>query len=234
MIKGIIFDFDGLILDTEYAIFQSWQELFQSQGAHLDVQRWLGVVGTIEDELDYFDEIEAQTGQKQDWKELRQERQRREWELVNALPVLPGVLSYLESARKMGLKTGIASTSPREWVGSLLERHGLAGYFDCIRTREYTTHLKPNPEPYLVTLRDMGLGADQTIALEDSPPGVASAKGAGLYCVAVLNQLTRLMPLDHADLVLVSLADLSLEGLVNQVQSRKNGRSRSGDMGGEG
>jgi beta-phosphoglucomutase-like phosphatase (HAD superfamily) len=132
----------------------------------------------------------------------------------------------------MGFKIGIASTSDREWVGNLLERHSLTGYFDCIRTREYTTQLKPNPEPYLVTLRDMGLNADQTIALEDSPPGVASAKGAGLYCVAVLNRLTRLMPLDHADLVLASLTDLHLEELVNQVQGKKNGRSMEGDPGG--
>jgi beta-phosphoglucomutase-like phosphatase (HAD superfamily) len=132
----------------------------------------------------------------------------------------------------MGLKTGMTSTSSRDWVGDLLERHGLTGYFDCIRTREYTTHLKPDPEPYLVTLRDMGLSADQVFALEDSPPGVASAKGAGLYCVAVLNQLTRLMALDHADQVLASLADLPLEELVNQVQGRKNGRTRSGDPGG--
>jgi HAD superfamily hydrolase (TIGR01509 family) len=221
MIEGLLFDFDGLMLDTEWAIYQSWIELYHSYDAHLDTTEWLKVVGTIDDELDYCKDIQAQTGLTLDWENLSRLRRQREMELVAALPLLPGVLSYLEDARRLGLRLGMASTSNWEWVSGHLSQRGLLEYFECIHTREFVSKLKPDPEPYLSVLAMMELDASQAIVLEDSPPGVTSAKRAGLFCVAVPNRLTRLLPLDHADLVLDSLADLPLEELL----ARLNGKS---------
>jgi len=222
MIKALLFDFDGLMIDTEWSIYLSWQELYQSCGARLNMTEWLKVVGTIDDELDYFEDIQAQTGLSLDWKSVGRKRRQRELELVASAPVLPGVLSYLEDARRLGLRLGMASTSNWEWVSGHLSQRGLLDYFECIHTREYVSKLKPDPEPYLSVLATMGLEASQAIALEDSPPGVTSAKRAGLFCVAVPNQLTRLLSLDHADLVLASLADLPLEGLLHRLNGNAN------------
>jgi len=220
MIKGLLFDFDGLMLDTEWAIYQSWTELYQSYGAHLDTTEWSQVVGTIDDELDYCEDIQAQTGLSLDWENVSRLRRQRELELVAALPLLPGVLSYLEDSRRLGLRLGMASTSSWEWVSGHLSQRGLLEYFECIHTREVVSKLKPDPEPYLSVLAMMELDASQAFVLEDSPPGVTSAKRAGLFCVAVPNRLTRLLPLDHADLVLDSLADLPLEELIGRLNSK--------------
>ena len=221
MINALLFDFDGLMIDTEWSIYQSWQELYQSYGAHLETANWVKVVGTIDDELDYFEDIRAQTGLTLDWKSIGRQRRQRELELISDSPVLPGVLSYLEDARRLGLRLGMASTSNWEWVSGHLRQRGLLDYFECIRTREFVTRLKPDPEPYLSVLAAMNLEASQAFALEDSPPGITSAKRAGLFCVAVPNRLTRMLSVDHADLVLDSLADLPLEALLN----RLNGHS---------
>jgi HAD superfamily hydrolase (TIGR01509 family) len=217
MIKALLFDFDGLMVDTEWAIYQSWLELYQSFGLPLDAADWVKVVGIIDDELDYFKDIQAQTGLTPDWGTVGRLRRQRERELVSSLPALPGVLSYLEDARRLGLRLGMASTSSLEWVSEHLSQRGLLDYFECIRTRDHVSKLKPDPEPYLSVLNGMRLEASQALALEDSHPGVTSAKGAGLYCVAVPNRLTRLRPPDHADLVLDSLEDLSLEELLQRI-----------------
>jgi HAD superfamily hydrolase (TIGR01509 family) len=217
MIKGLLFDFDGLILDTEWPIFVSWQELYNSCGAHLDVADWVQVVGTFDNEKDYFDGIEAQTGLKRDWESLGRLRRQRELELIAKQPLLPGVLPYLQEARRLGLMLGIASSSPWEWVSGHLTQRGLVDYFDCIHTRERVNNLKPDPEPYLNLLAALRLDASQAIAFEDSPPGVASARRAGLFTVAVPNRLTRLLSLEGADLTLNSLAELTLHKLLQRV-----------------
>jgi beta-phosphoglucomutase-like phosphatase (HAD superfamily) len=111
----------------------------------------------------------------------------------------------------------MASTSNWEWVSGHLSQRGLLEYFECIRTRDHVSKLKPDPEPYLSVLAAMNLEASQAFVLEDSSPGITSAKRAGLYCVAVPNRLTRLLSVDHADLVLDSLADLPLEELLHRL-----------------
>lgn len=223
LIRSVIFDFDGLIMDTEYPIFQSWQELFHSQGGRLETSDWVHYVGTMDNERDFVEELEVQIGRKLDRKKLNDARWQRETELIAAQPLLPGVLSYLDDARRLGLKIGLASSSPWEWVGGHLTQRGLIDYFDCIRTRENVTRLKPEPELYYSVLAALELTPDQAIVLEDSSPGVTAARRAGLFCVAVPNQLTRLLPLDHANLLLKSLEDLSLEALLEKTAEARNG-----------
>ncbi len=217
MIKGLLFDFDGLILDTEWSIFESWQELYQDCGARLEVADWVDVVGTLDDEKDYFDQIEAQTGEKRDWSDLGIKRRQREQNLIDEQPILPGVIAYLQDARQLGLKLGIASSSHSDWVNGHLTHRGLIDYFDVIHTREKVTRYKPDPEPYLKLLVELGLAANQAIVLEDSPPGITSAKRAGLFCVAVPNRLTQILALEHADLRLDSLDQMSLNELLRYV-----------------
>ena len=217
MIKGLLFDFDGLILDTEWSIFQSWQELYQSNGALLDPEDWISAVGTLDDEKDYFDQIEDQTGLHRDWEPISTKRRQRELDLIAGQPILPGVIDYLQAAQDAGLKLGIASSSTWAWVSGHLHQRGLFEYFDVIHTREQVTRFKPDPEPYLNLLSALELKPGQAIALEDSLPGVLSAKRAGLFCVAVPNLITRLHPLDSADIMLESLEQMSLQALLKHV-----------------
>lgn len=131
---------------------------------------------------------------------------------------------YINDAKRLGLKLGLASSSPRNWVIDHLSRLELMAHFDCIKCAEDVQRTKPEPDLYQSVLKALEIRVDQVIALEDSPNGVLSAKRAGIFCVAVPNLLTRQLALDHADLRLNSLAELSLEKLLLEVQKKQKDR----------
>lgn len=218
-IQALIFDFDGLILDTEGPIFQSFQEMFDQHGASLPLEIWAQLIGTTEVTYNPFDDLEQQTGRKLDRTALDADRVLRELQLVAAQPVLPGVLDYLESAKRLGLRVGCASSSLGEWVWGHLRRLDLLHYFECIRTASDVQRTKPEPELYLTVLHEFGLRGEQAIALEDSPNGISAAKRAGLFTVAVPNPLTRQLTISHADLCLHSLEEMGLERVLQVAEN---------------
>jgi HAD superfamily hydrolase (TIGR01509 family) len=219
MIRALIFDFDGLILDTETPVFRSWQEFYASYGGSLDYTQWAQVVGTISTEADHFARLEAQIGYALDMKTLGPQRRQRESELIQSQPILPGVQEYLVEARMRGFKVGMASSSACQWVVGHLERLDLLKYFDSVRARDDVEQVKPAPELFLTVLEDLGAQPQEAVAFEDSPNGVRAAKAAGLMCVAVPNQITRQYSLAQADLLLDSLAELPLLSLIKKVES---------------
>ena len=222
MIRAIVFDFDGLILDTEYPDYMSWQEIYRAYGASLPLSAWERSIGSMD--LDLFDPyayLEAQLGRPVDREAIRAQRRSRFDELVAAQGVLPGVEDYLAGARRLGLKVGLASSSSRAWVTGCLAQFGLNGAtFDCLRCGDEVKRTKPDPELYLAVLAALAVRGEQAVALEDAPNGVAAAKAAGLYCVAVPNLLTRRLAFDQADLRLNSLADMPLEMLLEEVERK--------------
>ena len=226
--KALIFDFDGLILETEGADLRSWQELYEMYGGRLPFSMWADNIGTEEGPLDPALELEQQIGRKLDWSRLKPQRYARWVELVEAQAALPGVMEYLEEAKKMGVKIGLASCSPMDWLNRHLGRLGMLGYFDVIRGKEYVRVTKPDPAVYLAALEALQVGGEQAIAFEDSPNGVRAAKAAGLFCIVVPNGMTSVLPLDHADLRLNSLSDISLEKLLRKVNAMTNNPTHTG------
>jgi HAD superfamily hydrolase (TIGR01509 family) len=220
-VQAIIFDFDGLILDTELPEYQSWEEIYQSYGCHLPVSKWVVLIGAgyISGQFDPYAYLEEQFGQPIDRDAVRAKRRQRNTELLAVQQILPGVEDYIAEAKRLGLKIGLASSSPHDWVDGHLARLGLLEEFHCVKCSNDVTRTKPDPELYLSVLDAFSLQPEQAIALEDSANGVLAAKRAGLFCVAVPNPMTRELPLDHADLLLESLADLPLEDLIRRVSS---------------
>lgn len=224
MILGAVFDFDGLILETEEPIFRSWQEIYREFGCELAFEDWARIIGTTETDWDPLIALEQQLGGRlAQREEILQRECRRENELILAQPVLPGVEQYLQDARRLGLKIGLASSSNSAWVVGHLERLGLGGYFEVVRTSNDVEHTKPDPELYLSALEGLGVQPEQAVAFEDSPNGILAAKRAGMWCVAVPNALTRLLPVDHADLRLESLAVMPLENVIEELNARAGG-----------
>lgn len=222
MIRALIFDFDGLILDTELPAFLSWQEIYQEYGCCLPLSTWATCIGTSDaaDAVDALDYLEAQLGRPVDRHAVRCERQQREMELVKTQPILPGVENYITDAKRLGLKLALASSSSRDWLTQHLSRLGLRQRFDCIKCADDVRHTKPDPELYHAVLDALGVRADETIALEDSPNGIMAAKRAEVFCVVVPNSLTRHLSLVQADRRLASLADLPLERLLREIQEK--------------
>jgi HAD superfamily hydrolase (TIGR01509 family) len=229
MLKAIIFDFDGLILETETPVFQSWQELYRKFDQELTFDTWQAAIGTKESSFNPYRELEKRTGLEINWDELEPRRARREYELADRQPLLPGVLDYLEQARQLGLRLGLASSSEREWVEYHLRNRDLEHYFSVVKCAEDVLLTKPDPALYLDTLSGLGVSALEAFALEDSPLGALAAKRAGLFCVVVPNNLTRQMKFEAGDLELDSLDSLPLTDLMSLVQEKMgtNGRVKS-------
>jgi HAD superfamily hydrolase (TIGR01509 family) len=216
VIKALIFDFDGLILDTEVPEYQSWREIYQAHGCVLPLSKWVECIGTA-DAFDPYEYLEQQLGRSVDRAAIRARRHMRQAELMVTRSVLPGVEQYISEARNRGLKLGLASSSSRAWVTGYLSQLGLEAHFDSLKCSDDVERTKPNPALYLETLRALDVEAREAIALEDSPNGVLAAKRAGIFCVAVPNALTRQLSFDSADLMLSSLAELPLGELLSRV-----------------
>lgn len=217
MIRAIIFDFDGLILDTEISSYQTWQEIYAEYECELPFATWATCIGGSPQLFDPCAYLEEQIGRPIPREEVRQRRRKRHLELITAQSTLPGIETYLQDARQLGLRIGLASSSPHSWVDTHLERLGILGYFDSIQCFDDVTNTKPDPELYLAVLNALHVRGDEAIALEDSPNGVLAAQRAGIFCVAVPNPITNQLPLEHADMRLSSLADISLEELLIKV-----------------
>lgn len=217
-IRALIFDFDGVILDTETPDLHCWQEVYAEHGCRLELADYLAGVGGI-GLFDAYADLEAQLGVPLDRETLRATRRARYAELVVEQAILPGIESYVADARRLGLRLGVASSSPHEWVGSHLARLGLDRCFDCVTCRDDVARAKPDPDLYLKALDRLGVRADEAIAFEDSHNGVLAATAAGIFCVAVPNPVTRDLPLDRADLRLPSLAELPLASLLDHIQA---------------
>lgn len=225
MIKGLIFDFDGLVIDSEGAEYQAWQELFGRYGRELPLSVWSQAIGAAVDHFDALGYLESLLGQPLEEREsLQSWRRQRYLELAQAQPVLPGVRELIVEAREAGLRLGVASNSSRRWVVGHLTRLELVQSFDCIITMEDVELVKPHPALYLAAVEALGLKPEEAIAFEDSRNGVTAAKAAGLFCVAVLNPLTNKLPLGRADFTLTSLAGVSLAQLVALAEGASNGR----------
>ena len=217
-IKALIFDFDGLILDTETTLLRSWEEIFTEFGVSIPRNEWACMLWASMDPPAAYDIIEKHIGEPIDRDSIRARRARRELELLESEKTLPGVDDLIRAAKAQSLQLGVASNSCMEWVVGHLTNLGLRTYFDSVRCKDDVSRIKPAPDLYLAVLRDLDLQPDQAIAFEDSVEGVEAARQAGIFCVAVPNEVTRHLPVSKADLVVKSLMDMKLNDYIQKAQ----------------
>ncbi len=227
--KLVVFDFDGLILDTEVPVYDAWQEIYGEHGVTLAFDKWAQCIGTA-DTFDPCADLQISVGRALDAGALRGRHRARTDAMIARQAILPGVREYVDEARRLGLALGVASSSDRRWVEGHLQRLGLRVHFDVICCADDVPRVKPDPALYRAVLEATGVRAEEAVALEDSPNGVLAAKRAGLACVAVPNALTARLDLGHADLRLGSLADLPLAELLDRLHGRAGVRSRQGPV----
>lgn len=217
MIKGIVFDFDGIILDTETPIYQSWQDIYRENGFEFPFDQWSTTIGTADFAFDPYENLVKLTRNAIDSEQIRTKQAQLEYDYIIQKQPMPGVVDYLVSARDMGIQVGIASSSPFAWVDGHLTRLGLRQYFECIVTKEEVSLTKPYPFLYQKAVTKLNLYPYQVIAIEDAPFGVTAAQAAGIFAIAVPNELTKRMNLSHADLIIPSLAEISLANLLEKI-----------------
>ena len=219
MIKGIIFDFDGTIMDSETPVYQAWSEIYRQYNQFLPVELWRRIVGTTGGNFDPAKYLSDKLNNSVDIADLELQESNLERALLLDVAPLPGVSEYLAEASRLEIKLGISSSASADWVTSNLKRLELMHYFEAITTQEEVQFTKPYPYLYEKTLKKLDLYPYQVIAIEDSPFGVTAAKAAGIFVVAVPNEVTRFMKLDHADMILNSLADVTLPELITRIMA---------------
>jgi HAD superfamily hydrolase (TIGR01509 family) len=220
-VRAFLFDFDGLILDTELASRAGWELLYRDHGHELPTELWATVVGTTHAPWSPREHLEELVGEPLDWDALNERRYAHEIALIEAEELRPGIAEYFAAARRRGLKRAIVSSSSRRWVDMHLERLEETVGWDAICTADGDPErAKPAPVLYLEALARLEVDAHEAVAFEDSPNGVLAAKSAGVFCVAIPNEVTRELGLEEAgaDIVLDSLADLPPETLFSQLE----------------
>ncbi len=216
-IRGLLFDFDGLLVDTETPSRLVWEELYREHGHELPQDRWATLIGTIGAPFDPLGHLEELVGRRLDERALTTRRRAREYELTDLEELRPGVEEYFAEAERLGLRTAVVSSSDDDWIARHLGRLGhLEGLDTIVAANGDTERAKPRPDLYLEALDRLELEPHEAIAFEDSPNGVTAAKAAGLICVAVPNPMTATLALDDADLVLESLGDVPLAELLER------------------
>jgi HAD superfamily hydrolase (TIGR01509 family) len=215
--RAVVFDFDGTIADTETTLFRAYAEIYADHGHELDRDRWLTIIGT-DDGWDPMVELESLAGPLD--QSVHDRRRARRDELIDAAGVRPGVLRWLDDAERLGMPVAIASSSPPDWVEGHLVRLGLRDRFTCLACCDGVLPAKPDPTSYRHACEQLGADPSCSVAVEDSPHGIAAAKDAGLFVVAAPHELTETLDLSRADVLVASLADVELADIVRFLERR--------------
>lgn len=216
MLKALIFDFDGLILDTETPEVLVWQNIYKEHGFELPVEEWQKTVGGYG--ISNFDPAQHLSHLSQGTLDpvSLQARYRREADaIIHSNPIMPGVMDMIHDAQANGLKVAIGSSSPHSWVDSHTQRLDIHHHFEHIICQDDVApgRTKPHPDIFLKALEKLNVNNDEAVVFEDSPNGVLASKRAGVFVVAVPNPLTAKMNV-QGDMTVSSLAELSLKDLM--------------------
>jgi HAD superfamily hydrolase (TIGR01509 family) len=220
-IKALIFDFDGLILDTETPDVHAWERIYAEYGIRFPLESWGQIIGgTGASDFDAALHLQGLLSDRLDLDGLKRRQNHLSHSLLDQQPMMPGVLAYLREAKRLNLKLAIASSSSHSWVDGHARRLGVFDFFDEVICADDVEigRTKPYPDLFLLALQRLQVRADEAIVFEDSPNGVRAARSAGIFVVAVPNPVTSLLSIENANLTLRSLEDLSLSDLLNKVQ----------------
>jgi HAD superfamily hydrolase (TIGR01509 family) len=218
MIRALIFDFDGLILDTETPLIDAYGDVYAQHGLEFDRAEFARHIGHVDTSFDPWKPFPAGV----DRKKMEDARRRHNRTRLEKQTVLPGVASLIGAAHASGLKLGIASNSGHEWVERHLQRLGLHGYFSVFSCRGDVPSPKPEPDLYRLAVDRLGVRPCEAVAFEDSQAGVSAARRAGLWVIAVPNVSTDAHDFEAAHLQVATIEEVSLAMLQERFNDTLN------------
>ena len=220
-LAAVVFDFDGVILDSESAEFESHRRIFERYGVPLTPEEWCDQIGVWveEHERRWCATLNERCGAAMEYDAFKAEQRRIFYEVLEAQP-MRGIRDLLDALAELGVPAAVASTSSARWVVPAVERLGLSDRFRTIVTANDVEHRKPAPDVYLEATRRLGADPRRSVAIEDSGPGIASATAAGLMTVAIPHWLTVRHDLAPATLRVAHAGELTVDLLDSLVRHR--------------
>lgn len=183
MLKAILFDLDGTLANTDFLHYQTWQEILRDYGLEIDRTFYQArISGRLNPIIvqDLLPQLSFEAGQK-----LAEDKEKRFREIALSLTPLAGLLDLLAWIETQGLQKAVVTNAPRENVNFMLKVLKLADTFDTVVLGEDATAGKPDPACYKLALSQLNISAKEAIAFEDSPSGIRSSVGAGIYTIGV-------------------------------------------------
>ena len=222
MLHALLFDFDGLMVDTESAIFQTWEEIYAAHGQQLELSRYVQCVGSHGGAYDPATDLDALVGQPLEWTKLLALQHRRNQELLAEMDTREGIRELLHQAQREGVRCAVASSSSADWVLGWLEKLQLRAAFESIITRDLVVHPKPAPDLFLLAMQKLNVRPEHALVLEDSANGLRAAVAARVPCVIVPNRVTHGLDFTAAHGVVPTLAGVGLDALREMQASGKS------------
>jgi beta-phosphoglucomutase len=202
--RAVLWDMDGVIVDSADYHFKSWRHVLEVEGFTLDYVRFRSTFGQRNDTIlrdifgvDYPDRDIARVG---DAKEAHYRTLVEE----NGIDPLPGVIGWMKTLAEAGWKQAVASAAPRANVLAIVDELGIAGVFGALTGAEDVTRGKPDPQVYLTAAARLGVLPMYCVVIEDAPAGIEGAKRAGMKSIGVLTSHGEL----DGDIVVERLTDL--------------------------
>jgi putative hydrolase of the HAD superfamily len=214
LIKAVIFDFDGLILDTESTNYYATRDAYGQLGITLPLKQWQEIFHNDSEEQHHF--IENFYNQKIEVNVVNEMRRTKFREYIPS-ELRSGVFDYIQAARNLGLHVCLATNADRYYIELFTKKFGIYDYFTCIKTREDVAFTKPNPEVYNAVLRELKIMPYEALAFEDSPNGAHAANEAGISCIVVTNPVTAGLNFPKIDKLINSLSEISLSDLIDEL-----------------
>ncbi|WP_336772115.1 HAD family hydrolase [Paenibacillus sp. MMO-58] len=212
--KAIVFDFDGLIIDTETVWYHAYKEVLRGYNVDFPLEVFVKCIGTDDATLNAFIEDKLGLENIEIIMNLTKENHKSRMELLD---IREGVREYLIEAKNLGLKIGLASSSSSQWVEGFLKQLHIIDYFEVIKTGDQVEKVKPDPTLYIETLEALNINANEAIAFEDSANGARAAIAAGLKCVIVPNEVTKKINFEKFHLRINSMREMSLTQVISHI-----------------
>ena len=213
MPKALIFDFDGLIVDTETVIYESWAEIYEKNDQILELNTYKNCVGSNFEQFHPGIELEKRLGKKFNWAIIDAEREELIRQRLAQKEERTGLRYFIENAKEKGLELAIASSSSRNWVLGWIEKLELSKYFSEFVNRDDVEKIKPDPELFLTAAKSLGIHPSEALIFEDSENGLKAATAAGIPCAIITNSITAGGNFSEAIIVAESFTDQRLKKL---------------------
>ncbi|MBN1601865.1 MAG: HAD family phosphatase [Chitinispirillaceae bacterium] len=215
-LDAVVFDFDGVVIDTETARYEVWKKIFEEYGQVLPREIWVKSIGRSEYVVNPCDLLRGITGRDIDVDQLWLYQKKMEDRYIAGKPLTAGLVERLNEVKAAGARIAIASSASRRYVEKHLKDRDIFGYFDTLVCRDDVIKHKPDPEPYRNAVESLGAELSFSLAVEDSPAGIESAVSAGLFCVAIAGNMTREMNLSRAHCIVDSLDDITFTSIAER------------------